>query len=764
MPSIGSVHSASKVLVLFTLIGIGASSAQPIPPRRISVPAAKIARTRIPPSQLFRLSAAPTVDMGPIAATVRNKPSTRRGVRRVGTQRRVTQSSLAAGTWQAVGDGAFVWQITLRSDNALGIRVHFTNFDAGAGQVWVHDLDTPAVQVFGPFTGQGRNGNGDFWSEVVFSDSVEVEYRPAAGQPTSGPLPFTVAEVLHLWELGPFQTASATAAGTGTGSASCFLDATCSSTTPVVASESGATALLLFGGYECSGTILNAPNGTPLLVTAGHCIGTQTDAQGMEAFFNVRTAICGANSDTRPPISVLARFPYAVGQTLLSYSNLPFVDGTNPTEVATDLDYSLIQLTGFPTGGEVTLAGYDPADDLATGSTVTSLSFPDRYYMQVAFGTAIASSQAAGSYFVNAYEIDMSADGQGRVDEGSSGSALFNSNSLMAGILSTIESCPNPLSDGSCPIGYTSCQAQLPFDAWYTKFSAIYPSIEVYLDNPLPGTAAPQGTFTASPNPIVISDGVALGITTLSYNFPTVPEVQVRVGSPGGTELSDDSGVGQAVTGQWVQNGTVFYLQNVSGGLPLTAANTLAAITVYVEGGPASISASPSAIPLGARQATTLTWQAPGSWLTEIHVGSPEGPLFGDGGSTGSSTTGVWATAEMTFYLLDSLTKTAIASTTIQPEGGVQSTITATPNPIPVAAGELGTTTLQWYAPLASLVEVHVGSPTGPLFTRNGSQGSAATGAWVTNGMTFYLQNVTDGLPLTSANTLATVTVALAQR
>ncbi|HWF47119.1 MAG TPA: trypsin-like peptidase domain-containing protein [Bryobacteraceae bacterium] len=763
-PSMGSVHLVSKVLIIFALIGIGAASGQPVPPRRISVPAAKVARTRIAPSQLFRLGAAPAVNLGPIAPNVRNEPTGRPGVRRVGAQRTVRQVALGTGTWQPVGDGTSVWQITFKSDNALGIRVHFTDFDAAAGQVWVHDLNTPAAQVFGPFTGKGRNGNGDFWTEVVFSDSVEVEYRPAASQATSGLPPFTVAEVLHLWELGPFQAASASAAGAGTGSASCLLDATCSSTNPVVASESGATALLLFGAFECSGTILNAPSGAPVLMTAGHCISTQADAQGMEAFFNVRTAICGANSDTRPPISVLARFPYAVGKTLLSYSNLPFANGTNPTEVASDLDYSLIQLTGFPTGGEVTLAGYDPADDVATASAVTSLSFPDGYYMQVAFGTVVAGSQAAGSYFMNAYEVDMSADGQGRVDEGSSGSGLFNPNNLMVGVLSTIESCPNPLPDGSCPIGYTSCQAQLPFDAWYTKFSAIYPSIEVYLDNPLPGTPAPEGTFTASPNPIMISNGDGLGVTTLSYSFPTVPEVQVRVGSPGGAALSDGPGVGQAVTGHWVQNGTIFYLQNVSGGLPLTAANTLAAITVYVEGGTASLTANPSAIPLGAYQATTLTWQAPGSWLTEIRVGSPGGPAFSEGGSTGSATTGVWATAETTFYLLDFLTQTVIASTTIQPTGGVQSTITASPNPIPVAAGQLGTTTLQWYAPLATLVEVHVGSPTGPLFTRNGNEGSATTGAWVTNGMTFYLQNVTDGLPLASANTLATVTVALAQQ
>ena len=59
-----------------------------------------------------------------------------------------------------------------------------------------------------------------------------------------------------------------------------------------------------------------------------------------------------------------------------------------------------------------------------------------------------------------------------------------------------------------------------------------------------------------------------------------------------------------------------------------------------------------------------------------------------------------------------------------------------------------------------SRVEVHVGAPDGPLFGRTGPGGfSQATGQWVRNGTTFYLQNVSDGLPLAVENTLATVTL-----
>ena len=92
---------------------------------------------------------------------------------------------------------------------------------------------------------------------------------------------------------------------------------------------------------------------------------------------------------------------------------------------------------------------------------------------------------------------------------------------------------------------------------------------------------------------------------------------------------------------------------------------------------------------------------------------------------------------------------------------GNGASLTASPNPIPVMGSALGTTTISWNAPNAAYIEIHVGSPNGPLFTYDGNHGSAQTGPWVPDGMTFYLQDVTDGKPLTAINTLATLVVHL---
>lgn len=83
---------------------------------------------------------------------------------------------------------------------------------------------------------------------------------------------------------------------------------------------------------------------------------------------------------------------------------------------------------------------------------------------------------------------------------------------------------------------------------------------------------------------------------------------------------------------------------------------------------------------------------------------------------------------------------------------------TIVPNPV-TPNGGYGTVTISWNAPApVQYIEVRVGSPMGPLFTVNLPSGSMATGNWVTDGMVFYLQDVSypKNLSLTAANTIAT--------
>lgn len=100
-------------------------------------------------------------------------------------------------------------------------------------------------------------------------------------------------------------------------------------------------------------------------------------------------------------------------------------------------------------------------------------------------------------------------------------------------------------------------------------------------------TAAPSksskttatGTLTASPNPIKVCDNSKTGVTTLTWTTMGATEIEVRVWKPDGDLFAKAGPSGSWTTGKWVNNGTVFYLQDVSGGKPLTADNT---ITTFV--------------------------------------------------------------------------------------------------------------------------------------------------------------------------------------
>ena len=59
----------------------------------------------------------------------------------------------------------------------------------------------------------------------------------------------------------------------------------------------------------------------------------------------------------------------------------------------------------------------------------------------------------------------------------------------------------------------------------------------------------------------------------------------------------------------------------------------------------------------------TLSWDASdaNAQFVEVHVGTPDGPLFANGQAVGSAVTGKWVTKETSFLLVNSATKEVLA-------------------------------------------------------------------------------------------------------
>ena len=104
--------------------------------------------------------------------------------------------------------------------------------------------------------------------------------------------------------------------------------------------------------------------------------------------------------------------------------------------------------------------------------------------------------------------------------------------------------------------------------------------------NTPPTAAKPRtsaiGKLTASPNPIKVCDKSGSGITTLTWTATGTDAIEVRVGRPDGDLFAKAVPDGSWKTGKWVGDGMTFYLQDVSGGKPLTAENTIATAVINV--------------------------------------------------------------------------------------------------------------------------------------------------------------------------------------
>ena len=504
---------------------------------------------------------------------------------------------------------------------------------------------------------------------------------------------------------------------------------------------SSSTAVLVFGDstgtYQCTGTMLNAANQSPLLLTAGHCINTQEQARSLVALFQALSDSCQL-----PPFSPMTsdRLVSQERLRLLSYVNQPFLNEGSQQEIHRTSNWNSQNPQRIL---RVQCTSVLPGDNLI------SVSSPYGMTLKLALGTVLPN------VWDNGFDVDQTT--QGRIGSGSSGSGAFDSNGRLVGVLSTATA---PCSNSSqCPRA-TTCDVNGAFEARYTSFAALYPYIRDYLNQPLdaPANAVTSDPALFSAGPILNKNEWGYGDSTLTMNAgSTVSFVEVHVGSPDGPLFYAGSGTGSVTASGWVTDGLVFYLQDVSNHQPLISANTIATTVARLNS--TMLTANPPFIlfpdKLG-NGSLTLDWNVPGASLLELHVGSPGGPLMAASGSpTGWARAEGWVSEGMTFVLCEVSNSACSAQNTVgtftastldvkkdpnsQADYGTIS-LAAFPNPIPVAAGQtFGQTTLYWRVPGVAEVRVHVGSQIGPLMAVGGSSGSAATGPWVEDGAKFVI-------------------------
>lgn len=585
-------------------------SAQPerVGPLETRPARAESAGSRKPASFGRRLPAAAAFRLGALRQEEKDAVARRPELNLRGFERKVNARAPQRGQWQTLDDGRTVWRLALQADGAMGLRVYFSRFQAGAGEVWVYSQD--GSQAFGPYSGSGIDGSGEFWSNTIFGDALVVEYQPAEPLTADGStpgVPFLIPQVSQMVvEEQPL------AAG------SCELDVSCYSNWSSAASGVG-MYLFQSGGatYACSGALVNntANDSTPYFLTANHCVADAAGAASVEVFWNDQSASCNGGGPN------LANLPRTLGAAYLA--SAPISAG----------DFSLLRLNPLPNINLNFFGWNSSASAVPMGASLTGIHHPAADYTRVSFGSRVSDAAAqVGSDLAPSSLYYQVLESAGKVEPGSSGSPLLTADKMIVGTLTYGPS--------------TNACSTSPFVAGYARFSAAYPSLSKWLSPA--GGSNNSGGGTAAPPAITLSQSSFPVSWTIGAPAPAAASVQVSTTSatplpltlkagPSWLRLSSTSlsvSAGKPATFTFTVSTTAFTTAGTNSGTILisgagisqsvTVAVTVGAPVSAVKGGPASF------IPLvqdGAGAITSFTLMNPYSSATLVSMAfaSPNG-------------------------------------------------------------------------------------------------------------------------------------------
>src|SRR6185503_20257929 len=351
----------------------------------------KAARGQAPLSKLYghlRIDSGKVRSLPPLDPSERKRAVSEKPLR-IGVVRPLPMAldPLADSVVYPVTEGN-VYVAGLVSEGALYTRVHFTNMSLPPGaRVFVYSMSNPD-EYHGPYEGRGASADGTFWTPRLTGDTVVIEYDTAPGTTSKG-TPFTVSEVSHTFKEVAADNDQAL-----------FCNVEVPSDWANVAKSVGMLDFIS-GGFEsiCTGTLLNdaASDQIPYVLTANHCISSQTEAQSVIVFWNY-------NTGDNPP------------------SGTPTTFGSNLLATGDSSDYTLLRLTGSLPGG-LFFSGWD-ASFVNSSTPVRGIHHPNGSHKRTSTGNTNSICPSSGLSGPCQNFIGVTWD-DGITEFGSSGSGIW---------------------------------------------------------------------------------------------------------------------------------------------------------------------------------------------------------------------------------------------------------------------------------------------------------------------------------------------------
>ena len=324
------------------------------------------------------------------------------------------------GEWTTLPNGDRIWRMTYKSEGAYTLNFMFDSFRIPEGAIlFVYNNDRD--DLIRPFTHHNNNDEDILGTWLVNGDQAWIEYYQPAH--VKGDAKLTVGSVIH-----GYRTAATYQKGLND-SGACNHDVDCDITPPSdpfnintrKEEVKKSAAFLILGGFVCSGTLINntSNDGTPYVLTANHCGGGEA---GWAFRFNWRSP--------NPSCGTFANSTQGTFQT---------VSGSVRRASSTRSDLKLVELTDtnfFNNNPDVVWAGWNRST-----TQVPEINFgihhPSGDIQKVcrddggAFRTTFpfGGDNNAQMWRINDWDL-------GVTEGGSSGSALFNEEGHVIGMLS----------------------------------------------------------------------------------------------------------------------------------------------------------------------------------------------------------------------------------------------------------------------------------------------------------------------------------------
>lgn len=338
----------------------------------------------------------------------------------------VSLSPKNSGTWYNTTE-VNVWQLRIRSTGAYSLNLIFDQYKLPEN-ARLFLISEKTGEIKGAYTSENNSDKNIFAIEPIEGDELLLQYEEPVKSSFTGEL--HISKVAHDF-VGVVAKDHRPLGISG----ACNVNINCDVANGFENLRDGVCRIIIEGIEICTGTMLNntALDGAPYILTANHCIKSETQAQASVFLFNYESPYCGSiDGDVSQSMS---------GSSLKSSFD--------------SLDFALVRLNTTPPSNYRTfLVGWNRKNIAPVSSTCIHHPLGDIKKISIDLDPAVSAKfnnnyLSKGFWNVQRWEY-------GVTEQGSSGGPLLDQNKLLVGTLTG---------------GSASCPPGLPTNDYFEKFT-----------------------------------------------------------------------------------------------------------------------------------------------------------------------------------------------------------------------------------------------------------------------------------------------------